>query len=67
MPEKVYEKVKAEIPHNVGVYVLEKMNYRGVWYDLKSVKEAKRVDRERPVSEMLLMMFRSAARERVVK
>lgn len=67
MPEEVYEKVKAEIPHNVGVYVPEKMNYRGMWYDLKSVKKAKRVDRERPVSEMLLMMFRSAARERVVK
>ncbi len=34
---------------------------------LKSVKKAKRADRERPVSEMLLMMFRSAARERVGK
>ena len=67
MPEAVYEKVKAEIPYKVGVYVPEKMNYRGAWYDLKSVKKAKRADRERPVSEMLLMMFRSAARERVVK
>ena len=28
------------------------------------VKKAKRADRKRPVSEMLLMMFRSAARER---
>ena len=67
MPEAVYEKVKAEIPYKVGVYVPEKMNYRGAWYDLKSVKKAKRADRERPVSEMLLMLFRSAARERVVK
>lgn len=32
--------------------------------ELRSVKKAKRKDRERPVSEMLLMMFRSAARER---
>ena len=45
MPEIVYEKVKAEIPYKVGVYVPEKMNYRGAWYDLKSVKKAKREDR----------------------
>lgn len=31
---------------------------------LRAVKKAKRKDRERPVSEMLLMMFRSAARDR---
>lgn len=64
MPEEVFEKVKNEIPHYVGVFVPGGMNYRGEWYDLKSVKKAKRKDRERPVSEMLLMMFRSAARER---
>lgn len=63
MPEEVYEKIKNEIPYAVGVYVPEKMNYRGKWYDLKSVKKARRRDRARPVSEMLLMMFRSAARE----
>lgn len=63
MPEEVYEKIKNEIPYAVGVYVPEKMNYRGKWYDLKSVKKARRQDRTRPVSEMLLMMFRSAARE----
>ena len=39
-------------------------NYRGEWYDLKAIKKAKRKDRSRPVSEMLLMMFRSAARDR---
>ena len=63
MPEDVYEKIKNEIPYAVGVYVPEKMNYRGKWYDLKSVKKARRQDRARPVSEMLLMMFRSVARE----
>ena len=31
---------------------------------IKAEKEAKRKDRSRPVSEMLLMMFRSAARDR---
>lgn len=64
MPEDVYEQVKNEIPYKVGVYVPDGMNYRGEWYDLKCVKKAKRQDRMRPVSEMLLMMFRSAARER---
>lgn len=64
MPEEVYEKIKNEIPYGIGVFVPEKKNYRGEWYDLKSVKKATRQDRSRPVSEMLLMMFRSAARER---
>lgn len=65
MPEEVFAKVEKEISYNVGVYVPEKKNYRGDWYDLKSVKPAKRKDRLRPVSEMLLMMFRSAARDRI--
>lgn len=64
MPEEVFEKVKNEIPYYVGVFVPDSMHYRGGWYNLKFVKNAKRKDRERPVSEMLLMMFRSAARER---
>lgn len=64
MPESVYEKIKNEIPYFVGVLIPESKNYRGEWYDLKSIKKARRRDRTRPVSEMLLMMFRSAARER---
>lgn len=64
MLEEVYEKVKHEIPYGIGVYVPERMHYRGEWYELKSVKKAKKQDRTRPVSEMLLMMFRSAARDR---
>lgn len=64
MPEEVFEKVKNQIPYYVGVFVPDGKNYHKEWYDLKSVKKAKRKDRERPVSEMLLMMFRSAARER---
>ena len=63
MPEDVYEKVKNEIPYHVGVFVPNAIHYRGEWYDLKSAKKAKRKDRERPVSEMLLMMFRSCGRE----
>ncbi len=63
MPEDVFERVENEIPYYVGVFIPDKLNYRGEWCDLKSVKKAKRKDRDRPVSEMLLMMFRSAARE----
>lgn len=64
MTEEVYEKVKNEIPYYVGVLVPDGMNYRGKWYNLKSVKKARRKNRDRPLSEMLLMMFRSAARDR---
>ena len=56
MPEKVYAAVSLEIPHYVGVYVPEGA-------ELTCIKKAKRHDRTKPVSEMLLMMFRSAARE----
>lgn len=62
MPEDVFEKVKKEIPYHVGVFVPDGISHTGEWHDLKSVKKAKRKDRKRPVSEMLLMMFRSAAR-----
>lgn len=67
MPEKVYEQVKNEIPYKVGVYIPEKINYKGNWYDLQSIKKAGRKDREKSIQEMLLMMFRSAARDRVTK
>jgi hypothetical protein len=60
MPEGVYEAIGKEIPHYVGVLVPAD----DPWRSLKSVKKASRRDRCRPVSEMLLMMFRSAARDR---
>lgn len=64
MPEDVYDKVKDEIPFGVGVFVPGEKHYSRKWYELKSVKKVKRKDRERPVPVMLLMMFRSCARER---
>lgn len=64
MPEEVYEKVRNEIPYYVGVYVPDGAHYRGQWYNLKSIKKAKKRDRSRPIAEMLLMMFRSAARDK---
>ena len=64
MPEEVYEQVKTELPYGVGVYVPDHLHYGKEWYDLKSVKKAKRKDREKSLTEMLFMMFRSAARDR---
>lgn len=64
MPEEVYALVNKEIPYNVGVYVPDGISHCGTCYDLKCIKKAKRKDRDRPISEMLLMMFRSAARDR---
>jgi len=67
MPEEVYEQVKKEIPYMVGVYIPEGKHYKGDWYNLKSIKKARRKDRDKPIQEMLLMMFRSAARDRNMK
>lgn len=59
MPKDVFDAVREEIPYQVGVYCPD-----DAWNTLRSVKQAHRKDRTRPLSEMLLMMFRSAARER---
>jgi len=58
MPMEVYEAINLEIPYKVGVYCPDRR-------ELRLIKKAKRTDRERSVSEMILMMFRSAARDRM--
>ena len=58
MPPKVFELVKDEIPYDVGVYCPVAQ-----WKALVSVKQARRKNRTKPMAEMLLMMYRSAARE----
>ena len=63
MPEEVYAKVSNEIPWGVGVLIPYKKNHFGDWYYLKCVKKARRKNRNRAVTEMLFMMFRSAARD----
>jgi len=63
MTEELYAKVLLEVPHYVGVLVPFGKSHFGEYYELKSVKKAKRQNRTRPVSEMLLMMFRSANRD----
>lgn len=64
MPKDVYEKVKGEIPYEVGVLVSDmKKDYGRI--NLYRAKNAKRKDRNKPLSEMLLMMFRSAVRDTI--
>ena len=60
MPADVYATVSMEIPYYAGVLVPSDDTYRS----LQSVKKAKRRDRNRPALEMLMMMFRSASRDR---
>ena len=59
METGVYDAVKDKIPHFVGVLVPD--SHGG----LMSVKKVKRTDRTRPVSEMLMMMWRSSRRDLV--
>ena len=56
MPESVYEKVKGELPYHAGVLVPEGET-------LAARRKARRMDRRKPLGEMLFMMFRSAARD----
>lgn len=57
MPREIYYEVQKEIPYYVGVYI-------PCGLELETIKTAKRRDREKAAAEMLLMMFRSAARDR---
>lgn len=69
MPRDVFEAVKDEIPWDVGVYGLtfeqEFCEQQHFPNSFQCLKKARRKDRTRPVSEMLLMMFRSANRENI--
>ena len=59
MPEEVYNEIKSELPYRVGIYVPDPIN------GIKCIKKAKRQDREYPLAVLLLMMFRSANRDRM--
>ena len=65
MPEEVYEVIGKEIPHYIGVYIPDSKNYKGDWYNLKCIRKARKKDRERPLHEMLFMMFRSSSRDNI--
>lgn len=58
MPVVVFEIVKSEIPWGVGVFTPTDGGE-----DLRVTRQARRKDRTRPVSEMLLMLWRSSRRE----
>lgn len=64
MPEEVYVAVSNKIPYFVGVLVPTESSWRNNWRELTVIKKARRRDREKPLSEMLFMMFRSASRDR---
>lgn len=57
MPRDVFDSVEAELPSWVGVLVPAGKSW------METVRKAKRRDRSRPTSEMLLMMWRSSRRE----
>jgi len=61
MPEDVFESLRIEIPFRVGVLVPQENELGRI--HLVVAKTAQRANRDRPISEMLLMMFRSCARE----
>ena len=63
MPESVFESVKNEIPYFVGVLCPCQVFNDSSVYQLTVVKNAKKHDRTKSVSEMLLMMWRSSRRE----
>lgn len=63
MPESVFESVKNEIPYFVGVLCPRQVFNDNSVYQLTVVKNAKKHDRTKSVSEMLLMMWRSSRRE----
>ena len=63
MPEEVYKAVKNKIPYAVGVLCPDDARWTHGDAHLKSVKNAHRANREKPLSECLLMMFRSCRRD----
>lgn len=63
MPLEVYEAVKDKIPWSIGVLVPDYACSVGDYWYLKSVHNAKRATRERPITTMLFMMWRSYMRD----
>lgn len=63
MPKEVYDAVEREIPYNVGAICPEPILDGSTTLHLVTVRNARKKDRSKPVSEMLLMMWRSSRRE----
>ena len=63
MPEDVYDQVKDEIPCGIGVLAPFSLDEQKGFSSLRSLKRSKKKVRRKSVTEMLFMMFRSAARD----
>ena len=63
MLEETYESVKRLVPYNVGVMCPTSDDISCDSNELRVVKKANRKDRQKPLAEMLLMMWRSSRRE----
>ena len=63
MHEDVYESVKMTVPYTVVVMCPDSCDTRCDSNKLRVVKKAHRKDRQKPLTEMLLMMWRSSRRE----
>lgn len=63
MEESLYERVKDRIPYNVGVFSPKKLFEFDDKIGLVLIKKAKRCSREKSITEILLMMYRSTRRE----
>lgn len=65
MPQEVYEAVKQSLPFAAGVLCPEQVGKTYDTWQLKVVRKARRKDRTKPLTEMLLMLWRSSRREAV--
>lgn len=63
MTREVFDEISDKIPWDVGVLVISEEQLDDCFPPFQRIKNSRRRDRTRSVSEMLLMMFRSANRE----
>lgn len=64
------KRLKNEIPYGIGVFIptTDSLNTNEILNQFRTpltlIKKSKRKDKERPISEMLFMMFRSCSRDK---
>ena len=63
MPADVYNQVKEEIPYGIGVLTPISIDNPKGFSSLRSLKRSRQKIRGKSATEMLFMMFRSAARD----
>lgn len=65
MTRETYLKIDSSIPWEVGVLIIDEGDLDNEFPRFLTVKNSKRKMREKSVSELLLMMFRSSNRENI--